>query len=265
MMAVGDRMSSVKPILWLALLGFCCTATVAEARFVQADPVGYQDDMNPYTYVQDDPANATDPTGKWECTNCGKEGRKVVNGAQERLKKELPGKMAVLKSLRMKLANGGKLTAAEQQAAALMDKYLGAGAGESGGVVDHLMQYAGGILGAVNSNRPANLADGDWPLRGDYRYSEYQPAGDRVVLNKSFFDQPPDEIVQTIAHESARKVGDQINGGAQTMNVNSFIIGSRDYPTQGRNHVADLAATRALSPDDMLDKVADASVSALGY
>lgn len=36
----------------------------SQARFVQADPVGYADDMDMYTYVQDDPANNTDPTGQ---------------------------------------------------------------------------------------------------------------------------------------------------------------------------------------------------------
>jgi RHS repeat-associated protein len=34
-------------------------------RFLQTDPVGYQDDLDLYAYVGNDPLNATDPTGEW--------------------------------------------------------------------------------------------------------------------------------------------------------------------------------------------------------
>lgn len=75
------------------LVGIFCFSYPAQARFLQTDPVGYQDDVDLYTYVGNDPTDKTDPTGMInDCVgtgNCPKPTRPMTPAQQKAFNKEL--------------------------------------------------------------------------------------------------------------------------------------------------------------------------------
>ena len=102
------------------------SATAANARFLQVDPVGYKDQVNLYAYVNNDPIDNRDPTGT-TCTASGSgnnvtyscqidkvvsmvNGREVTRNATAADHRQYAGvERSLTRAVNAAAANGGKM------------------------------------------------------------------------------------------------------------------------------------------------------------
>lgn len=95
------KLASLRRVLICGTCSWLIWATPSQARFLQADPIGYDDQVNLYAYVGNDPVNKYDPEGAWSRevhnhifqlavgSRLTYEGRSIVRSAS--LFQDLPG------------------------------------------------------------------------------------------------------------------------------------------------------------------------------